>query len=1187
MKGLSSDPPDDWGDDTWTVECICGVNFDDGEEMVDCDECGVWVHTRCSRFVKGETSFTCQKCKGEKNRDNSEETEVAQLLVELPTKTIRMDNLYPRHSFRLWADVPIEEKVHVQGVPGGDPALFQGLSSVFNPELWKCGGYVPKKFNFQYREFPCWDGKREVDARAVEENENPVDRGAGVLFSLSKEIVSAIPLETFIGLRAGCESKPTPKEMKWEGKDLNVGHVQNGMKRERNQLRPFGVHSGKGKKEGLEGPKSKDPSGNEKARGADKEANNIKRVASTPANDAQKSEFHEDGGFKVAKTRFQDTRNEERNDAVLPEPVSDGCLEATSNVDKPKIAKAHSSGGFSHDTSRHIFPILTVFKEDKVDNRVPTRTETDIVVSLLESNDVRSFALKHEDVNMAFDGLDHLNEERGDPGEFDGGSSSAAMDFQKSKPPVGELLGAALGVPDNQMRQDSSVSLISIQPYVEVKSEANDDHPRSYSDLPCSPRSDVKLDDTKYLAKHSGRSTAAHLSENLQVHVTVVSSVPSSDPKAQDVDGESEAVSELHSDKIAELSGESCWHEQELEDSGEALTMLEENGSKLAEEPSKFEVIDPSPTAPLNQHKVVVGVGKSSSTTVMIPKSVSGICKSSGTSASTNTQRPIYSTKQRVKVNTHANLKKGPAVSDMVKDDFRHEMSRKTTKEHRKASTLPALNASLANRISHASVSKRTLSDTKEQALNTSSRASLTQNIAVSSACGEFGSSLQTQSASHVQNKTTMSGFSLKAEKFNPLSSQPRCKVNHSPSMHPPAPLNTSATLSDEEVSAELLLPFITILLGKATSHVVSLFWQLALLLHQELNSSPRVPRVPRLCHTGSIPQLASPTVTSMLVKRLPSSAGKDRILVSRRRNIADASSDYSCSSHELTDETKKMDRIPSSPDRRRQDPVCTTDSCSKREAGSGSPAIVHSVKKNLPLVSTISNGGPSSSTEVNNQNFPSILHSPKSILDDDTGTIVGPAPRTLPGLIDEIMSKGSPMTYEELCNAVLPHWHNLRKHNGDRYAYTSHSQAVLDCLRNRNEWAQLVDRGPKTNASRKRRKVDAEPPIANLEENEHGKCRTLKEVERKSVEPHREDFPKGKRKVRKRRRLALQGRGIKDVRKRQNAEALTDEDLSLFSHSSEEGTECIFSEDESHGARMRLVRSEASTSSDEMETGS
>ena len=45
---------------------------------------------------------------------------------------------------------------------------------------------------------------------------------------------------------------------------------------------------------------------------------------------------------------------------------------------------------------------------------------------------------------------------------------------------------------------------------------------------------------------------------------------------------------------------------------------------------------------------------------------------------------------------------------------------------------------------------------------------------------------------------------------------------------------------------------------------------------------------------------------------------------------------------------------------------------------------------------------------------------------------------------------------------STVQHWPHLRKHNGERYAYSSHSQAVLDCLRNRSEWARLVDRGPK-----------------------------------------------------------------------------------------------------------------------------
>ncbi|KAJ6849507.1 uncharacterized protein M6B38_267335 [Iris pallida] len=80
-----SDPPDDWGDGSWTVDCSCGVTFDDGEEMVSCDECGVWVHTRCSRFIRGETSFACHNCSKAPNPSLAEETEVAQLLVELPT----------------------------------------------------------------------------------------------------------------------------------------------------------------------------------------------------------------------------------------------------------------------------------------------------------------------------------------------------------------------------------------------------------------------------------------------------------------------------------------------------------------------------------------------------------------------------------------------------------------------------------------------------------------------------------------------------------------------------------------------------------------------------------------------------------------------------------------------------------------------------------------------------------------------------------------------------------------------------------------------------------------------------------------------------------------------------------------------------------------------------------------------
>ncbi|XP_010421973.1 PREDICTED: uncharacterized protein LOC104707344 [Camelina sativa] len=156
-------PHEDWVSESWTVDCVCGVDFDDGKEMVDCDECGVWVHTWCSRYVKGDDLFVCHKCKIMNNDDTE--------LSKLPpvTKSIRMGNNVSSTQtqsetvpiLKPCSEIPIEERVHVQGVPGGDLALFECVSSVFSRQLWSCSGYVPKKFSFQYREFPCWDEKED------------------------------------------------------------------------------------------------------------------------------------------------------------------------------------------------------------------------------------------------------------------------------------------------------------------------------------------------------------------------------------------------------------------------------------------------------------------------------------------------------------------------------------------------------------------------------------------------------------------------------------------------------------------------------------------------------------------------------------------------------------------------------------------------------------------------------------------------------------------------------------------------------------------------------------------------------------------------------------------------------------------------------------------------------------------
>ncbi|KAK4802670.1 hypothetical protein SAY86_000873 [Trapa natans] len=290
----AADPPDDWVDDSWTVDCICGVDFDDGEEMVKCDECGVWVHTRCSRYVKEEVLFACDKCKNKENGDDIEETEVAQVLVEFPTKTINIDSNNVANEpvrkppLELWTEVPMEEKVHIQGIPGGDPRLFSGLSSVFSQQLWKCTGYVPRKFNFRYTEFPCWDADKEDAANVKEDRENTVfGKGSKILSSLPKERALGHPITTCMrtktkGDDVNSDGKALPKEMKSELGGVDVICSQNGIRKEKNLHRSVIVCSGKRKKE--ESGTSDDTNGKRKTRIIDKvlDANGWTRHAPKP-----------------------------------------------------------------------------------------------------------------------------------------------------------------------------------------------------------------------------------------------------------------------------------------------------------------------------------------------------------------------------------------------------------------------------------------------------------------------------------------------------------------------------------------------------------------------------------------------------------------------------------------------------------------------------------------------------------------------------------------------------------------------------------------------------------------------------------------------------------------------------------------------------------------------------------------
>lgn len=50
-------------DDNWVVDCPgCGVKMNDGAEMIECDNCGVWVHTACMGVPPGTEAFVCPYC---------------------------------------------------------------------------------------------------------------------------------------------------------------------------------------------------------------------------------------------------------------------------------------------------------------------------------------------------------------------------------------------------------------------------------------------------------------------------------------------------------------------------------------------------------------------------------------------------------------------------------------------------------------------------------------------------------------------------------------------------------------------------------------------------------------------------------------------------------------------------------------------------------------------------------------------------------------------------------------------------------------------------------------------------------------------------------------------------------------------------------------------------------------------
>ncbi|XP_074561637.1 uncharacterized protein LOC141817925, partial [Curcuma longa] len=563
-----------------------------------------------------------------------------------------------------------------------------------------------------------------------------------------------------------------------------------------------------------------------------------------------------------------------------------------------------------------------------------------------------------------------------------------------------------------------------------------------------------------------------------------------------------------------------------LEDSVEHKNSMEiGHGSKCSSESgnSQSQSLSKLVTVELNS---AIGVVKDSLTpsSPLIPKlTISGVNLSTSISKSSAGKASQTTKQTRVKVNSCIAPKEENApipVKDM------EEVSENLTKGQSKVSIFSGSNLPQCSKTSYSSSSEHVVSDSKEESPFRSSKVYSKHTAMGNLRSDNVVGSRHSQLAS-CQSKPVSSNPSQRTEKSHQTGPYTSAKAsNTSMFMHASVSSNAISTLSDEE---------------------------LALLLHQELNSSPRVPRIPRVRQATGMQSITNSGMT--VFSRRPVSGGKDQISVFRRKNKEVGFRDINCNSQELHDESRKKARKPSLSYHKRQH--SSTDK--KKDSHIRPPDMT---VKTDPLAPTEGerNDYPFSSPEVSEQNTPAACNSVGDVPRDDSSVISC----TLPGLIDEIMSKTKHITYEELCSAVRPHWHELRKPNGERYAYPTYLHAVHDCLRNRSEWSHLIEQGPKTNSS-KRRKAEFDSDAPTIEsESEKASSRVSKE-EDNGVESHREDVPKGKRNARKRRRLELRGTSTEESRKRGSRSAISVCYTSAFSHSNE-GNE-LLSEDENQGA--------------------
>lgn len=377
-----------------------------------------------------------------------------------------------------------------------------------------------------------------------------------------------------------------------------------------------------------------------------------------------------------------------------------------------------------------------------------------------------------------------------------GSSTSAGIDCHKSEPLVEDSIAVVANVKDDQSCQDPNIAVCpsSLELGAKVKKEADTDNSGGTFNVESSTLNIVKLEGAKPLSQHSGAS-ASHLSANAKMTDTVVTSPQSSDLKVLGVDRSAGVISNCQTDMSNEFSNVPCQPKQ-VEGSydsnavGKSSPELKHE-SRAAEEQSKLSSIV-GPLAPPCQQKMAASSSASSAIVTSKP-SISDKFKPSNL----QNYNPIV---KRGMSDIRFAAKKDSNLTKTVKCEDRHEMARKILKESSKSSVSSVLKASRSSKSSHTSDYKKTTSDSKDSVLCPSSKSPSAQNIGVTAGSSDLASSTHTQIASLVHNKISTSGLPQRGEKVNLSNSQSSTKVNHTAPMHPPAPSNLPAILSDEEV---------------------------------------------------------------------------------------------------------------------------------------------------------------------------------------------------------------------------------------------------------------------------------------------------------------------------------------------------------------------------------------------------